>query len=194
MPLHRRSPLSTRRQLRPVPRCPPLSASIRIGSGGWEVGIETGPERGGRRPNRACFQSGHQKRKTIPAQTWFQIGPLHSGRIGGRSGPDLEQPNEALLGHHRWLLAWLLPRTLFCWRCGLAAAPPPVSGLRPHYPVRSRWTPPPGSVPKKKDAAPHTRLTWTHVPGTSGPGGPVGRPMGCCRMLNIRRADVAVRR
>ena len=35
----RHPPLSARRQLRPVPRRPPLSASIRIGSGGWEVGI-----------------------------------------------------------------------------------------------------------------------------------------------------------
>ena len=42
-----------------------------------------------------------------------------------------------------------------------------------HRPVRSQ---------KKKDAAPHTRLTGTHVPGTSGAGGPVGRPMGCCRL------------
>jgi len=38
---------------------------------------------------------GHPKRTTIPAQTWFQTGSLHSGRIGDRSGPDLEQPNEA---------------------------------------------------------------------------------------------------
>ena len=53
----RHPPLSARRQLRPVPRRPPLSASIRIGSGGWEVGIETGPEWGGRRPNRAYFRS-----------------------------------------------------------------------------------------------------------------------------------------
>ena len=82
-----------------APRRPPLSASIRIGSGGWEVGIETGPERGGRRPNRACFQTGpgRPKRTTIPAQVCFQTGLLYSGRIQASSGPIRALPNEALV-------------------------------------------------------------------------------------------------
>ena len=54
------SPPVRRRAAAPSPApCPVAlpSASIRIGSGGWEVGIETGPEWAGRRPNRARFQS-----------------------------------------------------------------------------------------------------------------------------------------
>ena len=64
-PLRRRAAAPSPRALSPAPLCAPsprapspaiappaaprhplLSASSRIGSGGWEVGIESGPERG----------------------------------------------------------------------------------------------------------------------------------------------------
>jgi hypothetical protein len=94
-----RPPLSARRrpQARRLPRPVALPSPRRsqIGSGGWEVGIETGLEWGRTRPNRARFQSGPPKTNDdsssdLVANLTTSFRPEYRPFRAG-----LEQPNEA---------------------------------------------------------------------------------------------------